>query len=53
MPLPSSPRDDLPDERLAFSLVDGRVGVLAIKGRRIQDTHPKRPVWLPLATGGE
>lgn len=50
--VPSSPHDiDAPEERLAFALMDGRVGVLAVRGRRIQDTRPRRPSWAPLASG--
>ena len=31
---------DLPEERLAFALGDGRVGVLAVKGRKVtQETN--------------
>ncbi|KAL4422261.1 hypothetical protein ABPG75_008458 [Micractinium tetrahymenae] len=43
--------EDPPEERLAFSLADGRAGVLAIRGRRISDTRPRRPAWQPLASG--
>lgn len=54
LPDAKSPRgDEMPDERLAFSLADGKIGVLSIKGRRFQDTRPKRPIWIPLATGGD
>mmetsp|Transcript_7354 Transcript_7354/g.20760 ORF Transcript_7354/g.20760 Transcript_7354/m.20760 type:complete len:1627 (+) Transcript_7354:108-4988(+) len=35
--------EDVPEERIAFALGDGRVGVLAVKGRKVGDTHPKRP----------
>lgn len=44
--------EEPPEERLAFSLADGRAGVLAIRGRRISDTRPRRPSWHPLASGG-
>eukprot|EP00884_Botryococcus_braunii_P018245 jgi/Botrbrau1/5103/Bobra.0128s0014.1 len=48
---PASPStEDLPEERLAFALGDGRVGVLAVKGRKVSDTKPKRPQW-PLMSG--
>lgn len=44
--------DEPSEERLAFSLADGRAGVLGIRGRRISDTRPRRPAWQPLANGG-
>lgn len=31
---------DLPEERLAFALGDGRVGVLAVKGRKVISRGP-------------
>eukprot|EP00873_Tetraselmis_striata_P044832 jgi/Tetstr1/465096/TSEL_009824.t1 len=40
---------EYPEERLAFALADGRVGMLAVKGRRIADTQPRRPSWGLLA----
>ncbi|KAL4425017.1 hypothetical protein ABPG77_001795 [Micractinium sp. CCAP 211/92] len=43
--------DEPSEERLAFSLADGRAGVLGIRGRRISDTRPRRPAWQPLANG--
>jgi hypothetical protein len=43
--------EDLPEELLCFSLSDARLGVLLIKGRKIQDTRPVRPTWAPLVTG--
>ncbi|KAK9829709.1 hypothetical protein WJX72_007460 [[Myrmecia] bisecta] len=51
---PSAPTEaeamaDAPEERLAFALGDGRVGVLAVKGRKVTDTKPKRPMWGLLA----
>lgn len=51
----SSPRsaEDLPEERLVFTLADGRMGILSVKGRKIQDTKPRMPTWTRLATGGE
>ncbi len=36
---------EFPEERLAFALVDGRGGVLAVRGKRIVDTRPTRPMW--------
>lgn len=44
--------EEPPEERLAFSLLDGRAGVLGIRGRRISDTRPRRPAWQALASGG-
>ncbi len=32
-----------PEERLAFALSDGRVGVLAVKGRKVPFMHPVSP----------
>ena len=43
--------EDLPEERLVFTLADGRVGVLSVLGRRIQDTKPRMPSWPQLASG--
>lgn len=43
--------EDLPEELLSFSLSDARLGVLLIKGRKIQDTRPVTPTWAPLVTG--
>lgn len=43
--------DDLPEELLSFSLSDARLGVLLIKGRKIQDTRPASPSWAPLVNG--
>ena len=34
---------DLPEERLAFALGDGRVGVLAVKGRKVLSPLPFHP----------
>ncbi|KAK9867753.1 hypothetical protein WJX84_002654 [Apatococcus fuscideae] len=42
---------ELPEERLAFALGDGRVGVLLVKGRKVSDTKPKRPMWGALSGG--
>ena len=37
--------EDLPEESLAFTLGDGRMGVLVVKGRKVQqDTAAVRPV---------
>lgn len=33
-----------PEERLAFALSDGRVGVLAVKGRKVQSTTIENPL---------
>ena len=44
--------ESLPEQRLAFTLADGRVGVLAVRGRRVQDTKPAMPSWPTLASGG-
>jgi hypothetical protein len=35
--------DSLPEELLAFSLADARVGVLSVRGRKVTDTRPRRP----------
>jgi hypothetical protein len=43
--------EEAPEERLAFSLADGRAGLLGIRGRRISDTRPRRPAWQALANG--
>lgn len=43
--------EDLPEERMVFTLADGRVGVLSVLGRRIQDTKPRMPSWPQLASG--
>ena len=43
--------EDLPEELLSFSLSDARLGVLLIKGRKIQDTRPASPTWAPLVNG--
>ncbi|KAI3424707.1 hypothetical protein D9Q98_008096 [Chlorella vulgaris] len=43
--------EEAPEERLAFALLDGKVGVLGIRGRRISDTRPRRPAWQALAAG--
>jgi hypothetical protein len=40
------------EERLAFTLADGRTGVLGVRGRRISDARPRRPAWQALASGG-
>ncbi|KAK9863395.1 hypothetical protein WJX84_011255 [Apatococcus fuscideae] len=50
-PKTSDGQSDLPEERLAFALGDGRVGVLAVKGRKVSDTKPKRPMWGALSGG--
>ncbi|BDA45713.1 probable WD repeat-containing protein 11 at C-terminar half [Coccomyxa sp. Obi] len=42
-----------PEERLAFALSDGRVGVLAVKGRKVTDTKPKRPSWGLMSSSSE
>ena len=47
----ATPYEDLPERRLSFALVDGRVGVLAVKGRRITDTQPHKPTWMPIVSG--
>jgi len=39
--------DLMPEERLAFSLVDGRSGLLVVKGRKVADARPKRPTSGP------
>ena len=36
---------DLPEDRLAFALSDGRVGVLTVRGDRVADARPRRPSW--------
>lgn len=46
---PTQQQADQPEERLAFALGDGRVGVLSVKGRKVTDTRPKRPIWGALA----
>ena len=43
-------QQEFPEERLAFALADGRVGVLSVKGRKVVDTRPKRPMWGVLAS---
>jgi hypothetical protein len=51
---PTSPRfpsEDFPEEKIVFTLSDGRVGVLSVYGRRIQDTKPRMPSWPQLASG--
>ena len=45
------PPEEFPAERLVFTLADGRVGVLSVQGRRIQDTKPRMPSWPQLASG--
>lgn len=40
-----------PEGRLVFTLADGRMGILSVKGRKISDAKPRMPTWLPLATG--
>ena len=40
-----------PEEMFAFSLSDTRLGILLVKGRKIQDTRPVAPSWAPLLTG--
>ncbi len=40
-----------PEEMFAFSLSDARLGILLVKGRKIQDTRPVPPSWAPLLTG--
>ena len=40
-----------PEEMFAFSLADARLGILLVKGRKIQDTRPMGPSWAPLLTG--
>ena len=45
VPVAISRIEDLPEERLAFTLGDGRMGVLVVKGRKVQqDTAAVRPV---------
>ncbi|GBF90134.1 hypothetical protein Rsub_03267 [Raphidocelis subcapitata] len=39
--------DEMPEERLAFALVDGRSGILTVKARRVADARPKRPTSGP------
>ena len=48
---PNPGNEDFPDERLVFTLADGRVGVLSVQGRRILDTKPRMPNWPQLASG--
>jgi hypothetical protein len=43
--------DMLPEEMLSFSLSDARLGILLVKGRKIQDTRPMMPTWAPLVNG--
>lgn len=43
--------NELPEEMLNFSLHDGRLGILVVKGRKIQDARPKASNWAPLVTG--
>ena len=43
--------DMLPEEMLSFSLSDARLGILLVKGRKIQDTRPVMPTWAPLVNG--
>lgn len=45
-------QEEPPEERLAFALVDGRAGLLGVRGRRISDTRPRRPTSQALAAGG-
>lgn len=40
------------EESLAFALADGRVGLLSVRGRRIQDLRPCPPHHLALEEGG-
>ncbi|KAA6419923.1 MAG: hypothetical protein FRX49_10113 [Trebouxia sp. A1-2] len=50
---PQAPLDpEQVEEKLAFALGDGRVGVLAVKGRKVTDCKPKRPNW-GMLSGGE
>lgn len=51
---PTSPKfssEDFPEEKIVFTLSDGRVGVLSVYGRRIHDTKPRMPSWPQLASG--
>ena len=41
----TTPPPDLPEDRLAFALSDGRVGVLTVRGDRVADARPRRPSW--------
>lgn len=50
-PFAAEAGEEAPEERLAFSLADGRAGLLGIRGRRISDTRPRRPAWQALANG--
>lgn len=43
--------DSLPEDMLSFSLSDSRLGILLVKGKKIQDTRPVAPNWAPLVTG--
>lgn len=47
----SAPVPATPEEMFAFSLSDARLGILLVKGRKIQDTRPVAPSWTPLLTG--
>ena len=40
------------EERFVFALVDGRVGVLGVRGRRIRDARPSMPSWSAISNGG-
>ena len=51
MKTPFDMLDDLPEERLHFSLRDSRLGILLVKGRKIQDARPVVSNWAPLVTG--
>jgi len=48
---PKFPSEDFPEEKIVFTLSDGRVGVLSVYGRRIHDTKPRMPSWPQLASG--
>ncbi|KAK9845313.1 hypothetical protein WJX81_003317 [Elliptochloris bilobata] len=50
---PSEADLEPPEERFAFALSDGRVGVLAVRGRKVSDAKPVRPAWGSLAAGAE
>ena len=41
------------EEYFAFSLHNGRNGVLGVSGRKIRDTRPTDPSWAALSSGGE
>jgi hypothetical protein len=42
--LPTGDSESEPEEKLAFALADGRVGVLSVKGRKVPPSLPSLPL---------